>query len=53
MFFSQLGCMLTRRLYKDIPPNTPCARRRQLESTIRAVMLCGAFSSTWVPQVLV
>ena len=39
--WSHLGCMMSRRLSKDILPSTPCLRCRRLESTIRAVIPWG------------
>ena len=44
MFFSHLGCMMSRRRFQDILPSTPCSRCRRLDSTIRAVLLSGVLS---------
>ena len=44
MFFSHLGCMISRRRFLAILPSTPCVKCRQLESKIRAVMLSEVLS---------
>ena len=50
--FLTLGCMLSRRQYKDILPNTPCVRCRRsgIHNTCSHAPL-GCISPTWDSQV--
>ena len=43
-FLSHLDCTVSRCQSKNILPSTPCLRCRQLDSTVRAVLIYGVLS---------